>query len=156
MADRIGPSPMSSSPTTTVATTFDALDAHAAAWDALAERAPQGLPMLSHAWVRSVLETLLETNESWACVFAHDGDALVGVLPFVVTPHGLLRGLRPRLRVYWESAAPHGDMLVDPENGELSTAADVTLTANGTALLNGAPLTAQAFRNGLGEIDVLE
>jgi len=45
-----------------------------------------------------------------------------------------------------------GELPVDPENGELMLSDDVTLKANGTALLNGAPLTAQAFRNGLGEI----
>ena len=51
-----------------------------------------------------------------------------------------------------DGAAWTGELPVDPENGELMLSDDVTLKANGTALLNGAPLTAQAFRNGLGEI----
>jgi AGCS family alanine or glycine:cation symporter len=45
-----------------------------------------------------------------------------------------------------------GTLEVDAETGEPVPEDGSTVTASGTALLNGAPLTAKAFRNGLGEI----
>ena len=49
-------------------------------------------------------------------------------------------------------AAWGGSLVVDVETGEVTTADGSMLSTTGAALLTGAPLTAQAFRNGLGEI----
>jgi hypothetical protein len=55
----------------------DVLAWHAAAWDRLALAAPERLPMLSYAWVKSFLEHRLDPGESWRCLFAYTGDELV-------------------------------------------------------------------------------
>lgn len=65
---------------------LDALAEHAAQWNRLAYESPQQSPMLSWAWISSYFEHRLLPGESWACVLAHDGDRLVGVLPLVVSP----------------------------------------------------------------------
>ena len=57
------------------------LDAHADAWDALAQTVPPMRPTLSHAWVRAFLAHRLPQGASWACAFGWQGDRLVGVLP---------------------------------------------------------------------------
>lgn len=94
-------------------TSPEGLEALAPEWEALAECAAQGLPMLSHAWQRSVFDHLLEDEERWAVVTARQGRRLVGVMPIVVTPHAVLRGLRPRVRVVWKTPTAHGDLLVE-------------------------------------------
>lgn len=88
------------------------LACHADAWDQLALAAPQRLPMLSHAWVASFLEHCLGPRQSWWCVFAYAGDALVGVLPVVAVPHRLLGRWRPLLRTPWDPHTLTGDMLL--------------------------------------------
>ena len=73
--------------TVRVAAGLDELEDYADAWDALALVAPEQLPMLSHAWVAAFLETALRPGETWRCLFAFQGDALVGVLPVVRSSH---------------------------------------------------------------------
>lgn len=63
--------------------TVDDLGRHAAAWNALALAAPEQLPMLSHAWVASFLESNLQASRDWRCLFAYADGRLVGVLPIV-------------------------------------------------------------------------
>jgi hypothetical protein len=63
--------------------TLEGLEPYAAAWDRLAHDAPQGVPMLSHAWVSSFLEHLLRPDDPWCCLLAFDGAELVGVLPVI-------------------------------------------------------------------------
>ncbi len=63
---------------------FEELNFHADKWNQLAFEAPQQLPMSSIAWVSSYFEYYLESDESWACLFAYDGDELVGVMPLVI------------------------------------------------------------------------
>src|SRR5262249_11818964 len=89
----------------------EALARYADAWDRLALEAPQRLPMLSHAWVSSYFEHLLEPNETWCCVFAYEGDELVGVLPVVAAPHPLFGSSQPRLRTVLGSHSHLGDVL---------------------------------------------
>lgn len=64
-----------------VATSPEALIRYADDWNRLALDSPQRLPMLSHAWVASYYEHLLEPGTDWACLFAFDHDELIGVLP---------------------------------------------------------------------------
>jgi CelD/BcsL family acetyltransferase involved in cellulose biosynthesis len=59
------------------------LDLHQDAWNNLAARSPQQLPMLSHAWIATYLEKALPTESRWVCVLAYRGTALVAVLPLV-------------------------------------------------------------------------
>jgi CelD/BcsL family acetyltransferase involved in cellulose biosynthesis len=64
------------------ASSAEDLAGHAGAWDELALAAPERLPMLSHAWVASVLEHD-RPRAPWRCLFAYEGQRLVGVLPVV-------------------------------------------------------------------------
>ena len=64
--------------------TIGNLESKSVAWNELALKAPQQLPMLSHAWVASYFEHRLAARESWFCIFAYDDDNLVGVLPVVI------------------------------------------------------------------------
>lgn len=75
-----------------VATSLEALEEHADAWDRLALGSHEHLPMLSHAWVASFFETQM-TDRPWRCLFAYQGDELVGVVPVIRSPGPV----RPRL-----------------------------------------------------------
>lgn len=59
------------------------LDSHREAWNSLAARSPQQLPMLSHAWTATYLEKALPPGSRWACFFAYRGPTLAAVLPVV-------------------------------------------------------------------------
>jgi CelD/BcsL family acetyltransferase involved in cellulose biosynthesis len=77
---------------------------HAGAWDELAVASPERLPMLSHAWVASFLEND-HLRSRWRCLFAYEGDRLVGVLPVMRAREGIpgvrLSGtLAPELHTY--------------------------------------------------------
>ncbi|KST63712.1 GNAT family N-acetyltransferase [Mastigocoleus testarum] len=73
-----------------VVQSFEELNFHANKWNQLTFEAPQQLPMSSIAWVSSYFEHYLEDDESWACLFAYDGDELVGVMPLVIKLRRLL------------------------------------------------------------------
>lgn len=77
-----------------VVTSLDQLGEHAEAWDRLAMRSSDRLPMLSHAWVSSFLEHRHVDGSPWQCLFAYDGAELVGVLPLV----GARGGVLPRMQ----------------------------------------------------------
>jgi len=62
------------------ARTLDELDKYADSWDLLALHAPRQHPVLTHAWISAYLKTSLPSGESWFCLFAFDGQELVGVL----------------------------------------------------------------------------
>jgi len=64
---------------------IDELKKYADAWNALAYEVPPRLPTSSYAWVSSYLEYFLSPGETWRCIFAHDDDRLVGVLPLIVS-----------------------------------------------------------------------
>lgn len=66
-----------------VVSDLEGLQEHAAAWDALAEQAPERMPMLSHAWVSSFLETRVPPSRVWRCFLAYRCGELVGVLPLL-------------------------------------------------------------------------
>ncbi len=70
--------------------TFNELELHIDAWNQLAFKAPQQLPMSSYAWVSSYFEHYLSADESWVCLFAYDEKELVGVMPLVVKSRSLL------------------------------------------------------------------
>lgn len=73
----------------TAVQSFKELELHIDAWNQLAFAAPQQLPMSSYAWVSSYFEHYLEANESWVCLFAYNGNELVGVMPLVVKSRSL-------------------------------------------------------------------
>lgn len=77
-----------------IATTVEALAPYADRWNQLALASPQRLPMLSHAWVASYFEHLIEPGAEWACLFAFDRDTLIGILP-CQSCSGKLSGLAP-------------------------------------------------------------
>lgn len=60
---------------------FEELKTHSEAWDNLALRVPQRLPMLSYAWISSFLEYQCQSEDSWICLMVYDGPSLIGVLP---------------------------------------------------------------------------
>jgi hypothetical protein len=66
-----------------IARALGELDSHRDAWNSLAARAPQQLPMLSHAWTATYLEKALPPGSRWACFFAYRGPELAAVLPVV-------------------------------------------------------------------------
>ncbi len=60
--------------------TLEELDAHADAWNLLALNNSNQHPVLTHAWISAYLKTSMKPNMSWFCLFAFDGQKLVGVL----------------------------------------------------------------------------
>ncbi len=93
------------------ARTLEELDVHAEAWDRLAYTAPQRTPMLSHAWVGSYLEHLLKPGERWFCLFAFEGEELLGVLPVVASPARLPWQGKWNFHAPSDLDVPTGDML---------------------------------------------
>lgn len=77
----------------------DDFAALAPAWDALADLAPQRLPMLGSVWVRAFARHRLGPGESMVVHAALSGGRVVGVLPLVARPSRLGTTL----------AAPRGD-----------------------------------------------
>jgi len=57
------------------------LDEHARAWDALLLQCPRAYPMQSHGWVRAFFEHKLQPRQRLLCLFAYQGQRLVGVMP---------------------------------------------------------------------------
>jgi CelD/BcsL family acetyltransferase involved in cellulose biosynthesis len=76
--------------TVQVATSVEALEPHAAAWDRLAVTGLERMPMLSHAWVASYLEHGNPDRAPWRCLLAYRGADLVGVMTLLRT-RGQLR-----------------------------------------------------------------
>jgi len=66
-----------------IARALSDLEVHRDAWNGLAARSPQQLPMLSHAWTSTYLEKALPCGSRWACFFAYRGARLAAVLPVV-------------------------------------------------------------------------
>jgi eukaryotic-like serine/threonine-protein kinase len=59
------------------------LDEHARAWDDLLLQCPRAYPMQSHGWVRAFFEQKLQPRQRLLCLFAYQGQRLVGVMPLV-------------------------------------------------------------------------
>lgn len=64
---------------------IDDLNKYADSWNALSYKVPPRLPTSSYAWVSTYFEHSLTAGETWCCIFAHDNDHLVGVLPLIVS-----------------------------------------------------------------------
>jgi GNAT acetyltransferase-like protein len=87
------------------------LDSHRDAWNSLAARSPQQLPMLSHAWTATYLEKALPPGSRWACFFAYRGPTLAAVLP-VVTQRATRLGVGAlALRTPRDDHTKNGDLL---------------------------------------------
>lgn len=56
---------------------------NASAWAALLLRSPYFSPMVSYPQVSAFLETQVQDTEAWLCLFAYEGETLVGVLPLI-------------------------------------------------------------------------
>jgi len=91
---------------------FDVLEPYADSWNRLALPAPQRTPMLSHAYITTYFEYLLEPGESWFCLMALQGDELLGVLPVVVTPARYAGFDRPLLRAPFNMHIASVDFLI--------------------------------------------
>jgi CelD/BcsL family acetyltransferase involved in cellulose biosynthesis len=61
------------------------LDAFAPGWDALVAGAPNRVHTIAHAWISAFFEHCLGADARSRCLVALDGDAVVGVLPVVLT-----------------------------------------------------------------------
>lgn len=92
-----------------------AVEAHVAAWDALAAEVPQALPMLASGWVLPLFEQRTPPGWSWAVAFAWAGSRLVGVLPVFIAPSRTLGLERPRLHVPCAYNTHAGDPLLAPD-----------------------------------------
>ncbi len=100
---------------TVTACDFDTLKPHLAAWDHLAQEAPQRNPYLLPGWVDAAFRHALGRNERWFCSFAYIGDRLIGVMPTFVVPHPLLGRSYPILRTF-DKHATSGEILLAPEH----------------------------------------
>lgn len=99
---------------------FEGLRPHLEAWDHLARRAPQQIPTFLPGWIDAFFQHRLNPNERWLCCFAYLEGTLIGVLPVVLTPHPILGGDRPVLRVPSDDLTPSGDVLLELEYAELA------------------------------------
>ena len=99
------------SPRVEVARALSDLDSHRDAWNSLAARSPQQLPMLSHAGTSTYLEKALPPGSRWACFFAYRGPRLAAVLP-VVTLQATRFGIGAlALRTPRDDHTKNGDLL---------------------------------------------
>jgi len=64
---------------------IDELRKYADTWNALSYEVPPRLPTSSYAWVSAYFEHSLAAGETWRCIFAHNDDRLVGVLPLILS-----------------------------------------------------------------------
>jgi hypothetical protein len=94
---------------------IDSLEPFADAWNRLASRAPQKIPMLSHAYIITYFEHFLEPDESWFCIMALRGEELLGVLPATITPARYAGVERPLLRAPFNMHIASVDFLVSEE-----------------------------------------
>lgn len=69
------------------------------------------------AWVEAGFRHALGSGKRWLCSFAYAGDRLVGVLPVYVSPHPVLRHVRPLVRTS-DYHASSGDVLLAPDHAE--------------------------------------
>jgi CelD/BcsL family acetyltransferase involved in cellulose biosynthesis len=113
---------MTTAPICILATTLAELERHAAAWNALAERCPQQLPMASHAWVASYLEHCLPEGSRRHAAIAYRGDRLVAVL---VVRDALTSALGQPLAYLQTPRDDHtqiGDLLCEPHDRDAARA----------------------------------
>lgn len=61
----------------------EGLTPHAAAWAELLLQSPAASPMLSYPQISAFLETQISESETWLCLFAYEGECLVGVFPLI-------------------------------------------------------------------------
>jgi hypothetical protein len=109
---------------TTVVYKLEELPPHLAAWDRLAWKAPQRIPVLSPLWVDAFLRHCLAANEKWFCIFAYAGDELIGVLPVISAPHPILGPQRPLLRTPADSfMTASGDIALAVDQAAMALAA---------------------------------
>ncbi len=65
------------------ATRVTDLDAHADAWDTLAQHCPAAYPSQSFGWLRAFYAHKLEPDERMVCLLGYQGKTLAGVLPLI-------------------------------------------------------------------------
>lgn len=64
-----------------VAATLTELDSHAAGWHALSARSRDRIARHSHPFVRAYFHHSVTPPDRWLCMFAYEGERLVGVAP---------------------------------------------------------------------------
>ncbi len=65
--------------------TADELDAHRSAWNELLLQSTAASPTLSYPHLSAFLETQVAAPERWMCLFAYEGERLVGVMPLIAS-----------------------------------------------------------------------
>ena len=61
----------------------DELAAHEDAWAELLLQSPAASPMLSYPQISAFFETQLAPGATWLCLFAYEGEQLIGILPLI-------------------------------------------------------------------------
>ncbi len=59
------------------------LASHAPAWRELLLQSPAASPMVSYPQISAFFEMLVPPSETWCCLFAYEGDQLIGVFPLI-------------------------------------------------------------------------
>ncbi len=62
---------------------LSSLDRHADAWDDLIRKCPSAYPIQTYGWIRSFYQNKLQAAQNVFCLFAYDGELLVGVMPLI-------------------------------------------------------------------------
>ncbi len=63
--------------------TLPELERHSEAWAKLLLESASALPRQSYAWISAFIENKPLLGKRWFCLFAYEGDKLVGVLPLI-------------------------------------------------------------------------
>ncbi|WP_457550979.1 GNAT family N-acetyltransferase [Desulfobacula sp.] len=69
------------------------LEPHADAWAGLLLQSTAASPMLSYPLISAFFETQILPSETWLCLFAYEGEQLVGVLPLIAVKSFNMFGL---------------------------------------------------------------
>ncbi len=58
---------------------------HADAWNELFRKADRLSPLLSCQWLSAFFQNMVAPSERWLCLFAYEGDRLIGIFPLVAS-----------------------------------------------------------------------
>jgi hypothetical protein len=131
---------------------------HIDAWNRILLNSVHQPPTLCCAWVKTYFESRLLASESGFCAFAHIGDLIVGVFPFVVKIAKIFNKSFSQLQTPFDDHTYMGDMIIKEgyENSVASAILEFILCRNSQALkisirgvTEGSP-TRAAILNGLG------
>ncbi len=97
----------------------DDLANHSGAWAALLLRSSNASPMVSYPQISAFFETQLQINEAWLCLFAYEGETMVGMLPLIAARSVGVPGLSVLLmKTPYDILHTSGVGCLTPENRE--------------------------------------